>query len=88
MIANKFSHNTIFTRSALFIWLLFACSYFVLKKIPDASIFSAYLTLIGEAGLDLMSAILMIGFGEHQKPVKVFSNLFVSFLSDCCRYDI
>lgn len=80
---SRLSHNTLVTGNVFIIWLLFSCSYFFLKEIPDTSIFSAYLTLIGEAGLDFVAAVLMYRLWRISgKSVKnIFRFFFISFIS-------
>jgi len=82
MIADKFPHNVILARNTLFVWLLFAGLYFFFKNSQDTSIYSTYLTLIGEVGLDFVAAVLIIGFWrKSEKPAKnIFLVFFVSFI--------
>lgn len=80
----KILSPTFVTTSAIIIWLVYACTYTVLKNDPNTVTLAGYFPLVGEAGLDVVAAILVFRLwkmAEEQHMKNVFLIFFMAFIA-------
>ncbi len=65
-------------------WVIYACSYIILKNVSASASLAGYFSLLGEVGLDGVAAILSLQLlknSANKYNKDIFRVLFISFIS-------
>lgn len=78
MLRRKLSHSYIIA-IAIIVWIAYACVYSILKNNPNTATLAGYFSLVGEAGLDVVTAILAFNLWRNTEG-QYAKNIFLIFL--------
>src|ERR1700733_7370602 len=81
---RKNLNTTLITLSAMTVWALYAYAYILLKNNPNTVALAAYFSLIGEAGLDVVVAILVFRLWKKTEELdtkRILLFFFIAFIA-------